>query len=305
MRIPASVQRDVADAIRSVWGPLERYAHPSIVDLAARRLAHASEAVDDDDVPTLSQVEALIAAATEVDETPDAPSRTAIRIAPFAQRGSAVSARGTLFAATDRNYVTWASNGNVWIYVAGIQSGTLSPDQKPTLTTNDTGYLFRSTDFERLYRWSGSAWADAPGQEKRFQVAWFPASIHADAVPGTGWQLCDGTAGVTRSTPTGGTTTFTAPDLTTDNRFIRAVSGATGGTGGSATTHTHDVDVASTTSGAPSATVAVQAGAGTTVATDTHTHAVDPAAVTSAGPSGASGIDALPPFMNMRPYVRL
>jgi hypothetical protein len=75
--------------------------------------------------------------------------------------------------------------------------------------------------------------------------------------------------------------------------------------GGSATTHTHPVDPPSTASGAPSATVAVQSGAGTTVATDTHTHATDIASFTSGTPSGTGGDDALPPYYNARPYIRL
>jgi len=53
--------------------------------------------------------------------------------------------------------------------------------------------------------------------------------------------------------------------------------------------HTHSVDVASTTSGSPSATVGVITYAGTgvsvNVGTSTHTHATNPAAVTSAAES--------------------
>jgi hypothetical protein len=54
------------------------------------------------------------------------------------------------------------------------------------------------------------------------------------------------------------------PDLATDSPFLRHNNAAAGGTAGS------------TTSGVPSATVAVQAGVGTTVATDAHTHETTP-----------------------------
>jgi len=50
---------------------------------------------------------------------------------------------------------------------------------------------------------------------------------------------------------------------------------------GGAKTHKHSVDVASTVSGGPSATIIVASGTGATVATDTHTHTVDPAPVDS------------------------
>lgn len=281
MRIAASVPRDVADAVRSVWGPLERYAHPALVDLAARRLANASEAVNGADVPTLDQVRALIAAVDVTTTTTTAGS--GIRIGTFAQRGTA-QVRGSLFAASDRNYVVWGSDGSSWRYLAGVQSGTLDPDMKPTLTTADAGYLFASTDFDRVYRWSGSAWADAPGQPTRGMIVYF----EDDLLPGAWWALCDGST-VDRSTTTGGTNSLTLPDLTTDNRFLRSVAGATAGTGGAAT-----VNPPSTDSGSNSATQEVQSGTGVTVAAEPHIHAVDLAALAT-----------VPPYFDARPYMRL
>ena len=109
-----------------------------------------------------------------------------------------------------------------------------------------------------------------------------------------GWLLCNGAA-VSRTTYAtlfsvlsttfgagDGSTTFNVPDLR--GRFpiglAAAGTGSTlGGTGGNID-HTHSVDVAATTSGAPSATTAVLAGA-VNVASDTHTHSTDPASVTS------------------------
>lgn len=281
MRIPGSVSRDVADAIRSVWGPLERYAHPAIVDLASRRMAHASAAEDAADLVTLGQVEALIAA-IEHPESGGSAS-VSVRVGAFTNRGSA-SPAGKVFFASDRDYVGWVSTGSAWIYVAGIQSGTLDPDEKPTLTTNDVGYLFHSTDFNRLYRWSGTAWADAPGQPARYAVHWF--TVAPDPI--TGWALLDGST-VDVSTKIGGVTEgVVLSDMVTANRFPRA-SGTAGGTGGAET-----VDPPSTASGNNSASQEVQSGTGVTVAAHTHTHNTDLAA-----------LDILPPYLDLLPYVRL
>lgn len=192
----------------------------------------------------------------------------------FSNRPAAGSTdEGMLFAASDRGYQVWRFDGTNWILLEGVggpMRGTISPDQKPSLTANDVGFLFYSTDFDRVYRWDGAAWADAPGQPTRGQIAYFVDNL----LPGTGWQLCDGTA-TTRSTATGGTAAYTVPDLTTTNALLRSVSGATGGTGGSAT------------SGTNSASQEVQVGVGVTVAAHTHTHSV------------------LNPYYEARPYMRL
>lgn len=196
---------------------------------------------------------------------------------------------GTIFLETDRSAVYMTSAG-AWVFAGNVEMAvTLSPDTKPTdLAAADAGFLIRSTDFDRVYRWTGSAWADAPAQPKRGTIAWFDVTLHADFAPGIGWQLCNGTAAVVRSTPTGTTTTVTVPDLTTANRFLRAVAGATGGTGGSATTHTHTVTPT---------TDEVQAGVGDVVSDD--------GTFTTSGPSGIGGDDALPPYINMQPFMRL
>lgn len=271
----------------------------------------------------------------------------AIRVGTHAQRLTlppASAGSGTLWYETDRLALYYVAAATLAWTLAGSwgMSGTLNPNQKPTdLGTVDTEFLFHASDFERLYRWTGAAWVDAPNAPGR-SIAWFPYSLDAAFQPGTGYQLCDGTANVRVSKSDGTTVLVTVPDLTTANRFLRSVAGATGGTGGSATTHTHQVDPPNTTSTTesaghthpvdpPSTTsgndsgagTVVAAGVGTTVATHTHTHATDIASFTSgaesnththdvdiavfasAGPSGAAGDDALPPYYNARPYLRL
>lgn len=115
--------------------------------------------------------------------------------------------------------------------------------------------------------------------------------------PDTGWLFCDGSA-VSRtgyadlfnaiSTTFGvgdGSTTFNLPDLRGRFPLGLAASGTgstLGGTGG-AIDHTHDVDIAATTSGVESTDQTFQQGAGAslTVAAQNHTHSTNPASTTS------------------------
>lgn len=192
---------------------------------------------------------------------------------------------GALFYETDRTAlyaVQVTGPAIVWLFIGQSTPfpGTLSPDLKPTdLTSNDAGFRFASTDFNRVYVWTGVTWVDAPGEDRRGYIQFFDVTLHADFAPGAGWALCDGTAGVTRSTPAGGTTTVTVPDLTTANRFLRSVAGATGGTGGAATATTGD----------NSDSTEVQAGTGETVAADPHDH----------------DVATEPPYFDAQPYFRL
>lgn len=213
---------------------------------------------------------------------------------------------GFRFAANDRGYQEWVYNlpSVRWEFAGGGEPlrGVISAITTG-LGTYDAGYLYYATDFDRIYRWSGSAWADGAGQPTRGMISYFMDSY----APSTGWQLCDGTASVSISTATGSTTTVTVPNLTGSNRFIRSVSGTTGGTGGSATTHTHAIDPPNTTSTVESGDTAlvVAIGAGTNVPSENHTHDVNIASFTSGSPSGTGGDDALPPWFNLRPYMRL
>ena len=98
-----------------------------------------------------------------------------------------------------------------------ISYGTLSPNTKPT--SPKTGDLFYATDFNHMYRFTGSTWSYA--DEGRGHVAW---CIEAK---GTGWRICDGTAGVTFSKSDGTTETKTVPNLNNNTfpRFAAAYSG--------------------------------------------------------------------------------
>lgn len=236
-----------------------------------------------------------------------------------------------LFSASDRGYQTWYAGTSAWVLLEGVGGPTRGVIGSITgsLTADDAGYLYYATDFDRVYRWTGSAYEDAPGEPRRGEITYW----QDDLLPGTGYALCDG-GSYTRSTSTGGTTSWSTPNLTGSNRFIRSVSGTTGGGGGNATTHTHAIDPPNTTSAGPSTattsgpstndtsgpgtTTEVQSGTGVTVASAVHihtmgnhthdrseTHDVNIASFTSGAPSGTGGDDALPKYLNLRPYARL
>ena len=209
---------------------------------------------------------------------------------------SANQSVGTLYWETDRTVlfiIQLVSGAPQWTYVDGYMLGTISPDQKPSdLGTNDARFIFYSTDFDHAYRWTGSAWILAPGEDTPGRIAFYTIA------PGTGWQLCDGTS-TTRSTTVGGTAAVTVPDYSA-GAYLKAettlVVGPTAASGlvAAEAAHTHDIDHnhASVTSGTPSATETVDndlAASTVAVASDVHTHAVDlPALGTTASGAGSS-----------------
>lgn len=90
----------------------------------------------------------------------------------------------TLYIETDRGNVIYQQQGNVWQYVAGIMSGTISPDQRPTgLGVNDTEFQFRGTDQPKLYYWSGTAWVDVTPVTPIALLATATASLALTATP--------------------------------------------------------------------------------------------------------------------------
>lgn len=78
------------------------------------------------------------------------------------------------------------------------------------LEARHVGLLVYVTDFAHLLRWTGAAWEfDNPSD--------FPTRIEGFFVdPGTGWHVCDGTAGVAYLKADGTTATVTVPSLVTN-----------------------------------------------------------------------------------------
>lgn len=98
---------------------------------------------------------------------------------------------GMIFVATNQGQQAWIKDyaSNTWRLLEGWGDpldGTL-PIGALGLGTPDAGFRYRSTDFDRVYQWTGAAWVDAPGQPRRGMM------VFAEANLGTGWHNCDGT----------------------------------------------------------------------------------------------------------------
>ena len=139
----------------------------------------------------------------------------------YANRPTAVGGLvdgGVLFEATDMNGQTWFfDNTSGWILLEGWGGPTRGVIASITagLGTNDAGYLYHATDYDRVYRWSGSAYADAAGQPKRGMYVNFEGAVPA----GNGWLPANGVA-QTQSTATGGTAAVTPNNVV--NNYYRA-----------------------------------------------------------------------------------
>lgn len=116
-----------------------------------------------------------------------------------------------LFYETDRTvfYLAQLVAGvATWVYVGGTMFATLA--NIPTLGTADAGFEFESSDYGHRHRWSGAAWAFAPGDPgSKYIVAGVAAPL------GGLWGLCDGsTYAVAQANGT--TANVISPDLTGD-----------------------------------------------------------------------------------------
>lgn len=180
---------------------------------------------------------------------------------------------GSLFYETDRTVLYYnkdISGTNTWFYISGTMRETLA--NKPTLSTEDEGFLFYGTDYHHTWRWSGSAWAYAPGDDgsgyyRHCQIA--PNSPGASA-----WQLADGST-VARSNADTTTTSVTVPDLT-GGTYLKAANAYTG-TVDAANAPTISGNTGATSAGTPAGTVSapIFTGAGGTTSGPSATTTVD------------------------------
>jgi hypothetical protein len=103
------------------------------------------------------------------------------------------------------------------------------------LNAGDAGRTFYSTDYQHGYRWTGSVWTFADGEQGSGFIRWFlvPPRIGR-------WQLCDGSTGI-REALANGTTALvqfnllaagTVPNLTGFSAYLRAAAAASGAIGG-------------------------------------------------------------------------
>lgn len=80
-----------------------------------------------------------------------------------------------------------------WLWIAGGPHRGLIANIPTDLGDTDEGYTYYATDFDHTFYWNGTGWEWGPGETKP------GALIHHDSDPGTGWHVCDGTMGVSRS----------------------------------------------------------------------------------------------------------
>lgn len=71
----------------------------------------------------------------------------------------ASGAQGDSYFETDRNYLYYY-DGTKWLYEAGVNVGTDATRAAITVTANDNGALFYTTDTGALWRVEGGAWVN-------------------------------------------------------------------------------------------------------------------------------------------------
>jgi len=137
---------------------------------------------------------------------------------------------GSLYFETDRQILyVCRQNGATreWRYASGMFYTATAPatvaTDAPALGTADVGVQINWTTYNRPYRWTGAAWARADAEPVGRIM-----TVTGVEAPGAGWQLCDGSAGVTVTTATGGTTTVTVPNYAT-SAYLKLATAATVG----------------------------------------------------------------------------
>ncbi|HVZ39377.1 MAG TPA: hypothetical protein VHI13_08880 [Candidatus Kapabacteria bacterium] len=185
--------------------------------------------------------------------------------------------------ATNGAGVPYRFSSGGWEFLSGRMVSTYGA--LPTdLGGDDAGFVFAAQDVEHVWRWLGAGWTwdmSDPYKDNRF------VALMLQAPAGTAWVPCNGSI-QTFYQADATTTTIHTPNLTQtgagDNIMLQAgpytgpsqtaalgLHWAVGAHTDSAAT---GLDSTNITNSAPSATVVVQSGTGTTVASDTHSHTV-------------------------------
>lgn len=109
---------------------------------------------------------------------------------------------GTVFNATDRKISYGVQIPNpagvkTWVYYNGIFEDVLA-NIPVGLGVNDTGFIFRASDYLHNWRWSGTAWSLLSAAQSGLQGGSLPGtmlfSLGGPPFGGSGalWHLCDG-----------------------------------------------------------------------------------------------------------------
>jgi hypothetical protein len=99
-------------------------------------------------------------------------------------------ANGTLFFESDRGVVYIAVN-DIWHYFIGTMQDTQA-NLPSDLGLNDLDFLYEVTDYAHLLLWNGTGWTWGPAEDGSDFIVQFLSGPN----PQTGWQKCDGSAGV-------------------------------------------------------------------------------------------------------------
>jgi hypothetical protein len=160
VKIPSSLSLpEIQQSFREAIAVLDLLTTKNI-DLHGRRVINAGESKGKTDYITQREVLGLLSqiSTSSNNQTPITISSSGVAVGPYSSRPAATANMNAIFSANDRNYVTWISNGTAWYYIAGTQVGTISPDQRPTLSSEDSGYRFFGSDDLNEYVWNGIAW---------------------------------------------------------------------------------------------------------------------------------------------------
>jgi hypothetical protein len=129
---------------------------------------------------------------------------------------------GTPFVETDSTLIYWVqvvSGSNAWVYLSGTYQRTQAQlaALEATLGTNDSGLLCDVTDYAHVLVWGGSAFGWGPGESGSGYLQPF-----AVAPTGSGWQACDGSAGVNYMKADGTLGAVNVPNTNSTAAYINA-----------------------------------------------------------------------------------
>jgi len=259
-RVPSILSlEEVQQSFRDMWALISPLLTGNL-NMKGRRIINLGAGTDSTDAATVAQ--ALSA-----------------RIDVFANRGQAAFYPNQYFTASDRNYLTWLSNGTNWVYAYGRYKRTQAQLSAlaSTLTSTDALLEVEVTDYSHVLRWTASVWEFHPLDDGSNYFR------DAETAPNRGtWQLCDGTTvnvlngdGTTSSIVTRNLTGHHRKSVAASPGLAAAIAPGISGSTATEAAHTHGVTI---TSGAPSATATVDntlAGSTTTVGNAIHTHVVN------------------------------
>jgi hypothetical protein len=158
------------------------------IDLQGRRLIGAGRAVGAFDYVTKFDLEQALAPVSEGVESITGNETAlnqikSVRVGTYAVRGAAVAHPASMYLTSDRDYISFVSDGANWYFNGGVHRAAFA--DRPTPTSTETNYAFFATDTYQMFYWSGSAWVEeiAPALLKFLgETNSFPALKRSSAI---------------------------------------------------------------------------------------------------------------------------